>query len=319
VFQVRRAARSLTTAPEERPLSPGVWRRLARFAGMNYLIQLTTWLYDLDMVVFFATAFMGLSDAAVLGFAYKFTRDALGNIWTPLTGVMTPLLVRIKGRESAAALRDAHASLTRLILLLLVPAGLGLALLTPRLVALLYPKYKAAVPLILVFVVFSFAESILSVPHNTLMVYERYRPIIASRLLPILCLPLLVWVVPRFGAMGVALVVGCMRVSSRLVSVVAGARQLDLGFPFAFAGRILLASATFGIVLSLLLRGSATVVAGPGAFAKGAALAPLLGLVILGAGLYVLALRAMGGLHADERRRVLALPLPFKGVLRHLL
>jgi O-antigen/teichoic acid export membrane protein len=317
-FQVARAAHGLAPAPKSQPVGRPVWRRLARFAAMNYLIQLTTWLYDLEIVVFFSMAFLDFADVAVLGFAYKFAKDALGNVWTPLTGVMTPLLVRIKARESPAAFQDAHASLTRLILLLLVPAALGLALLTPRLVAALYPKYTAGVPLILVFILFTFGESMLSVPHNALMVYEDYQPIVASRLVPLVGLPLLFVVVPRFGAMGAALVVGLMRVTSRLVTFVAGARRLGVGFPFGFAARILAASGAFGVVLAVLLRGPGPVPVPTGS-ARVAALLPLVGAALLGAALYALALRATGGLHADERRRILALPLPLKDVLLRVL
>jgi O-antigen/teichoic acid export membrane protein len=271
-------------------------------------------------VVFLSTALLGFSDVAMLGFAYKFTKDALGAIWTPLTGVMTPLLVRIKSRENLSALRDAHASLTRLILLLVMPAGLWLALLAPRLVATLYPNYTAATPLIPVFILFAFTESILSVPHNTLMVHERYRPLVASRLLTLLSLPLILIVVPRFGAMGVAVVVGIMRVLPRLVTFAAGVRLLGLRFPLGFAGRIAIASGAFVAALALLPgQGAATAVAGSGLAPKLIALAPLAAMALLGVVLYAVALRATGGLHQDERRRILALPLPFKNVLLHVL
>ena len=317
--QVRRAARGLATTGEDRPIAPEVWRRLVGFAGMNYLTQVTTWLYDIEAVVFFSAALLGFSEVAILGFAYKFAKDALGYIWTPLTGVMTPLLARIKARDSMTALRDAQASLSRLILLLVVPAGAGLAVLTPHLIAALYPKYVAAVPLILVFIAFSFAESVLSVAHNTLMVYGIYRPVIMSRLVPLLSIPLLMILVPRYGSLGVALAVGLVRVASRLVTVVAGSRRLGLDFPIPFALRVGLASAGFSAVIVAAFRVFGTPVVSGGAITKLAALVPLVGVALLGAALYVAFLRALGGLHADERRRILALPLPLKDVLRRVL
>ena len=95
--QVRRAARGLSASGEDRPIAREVWRRLVGFAGMNYLTQVTTWLYDIEAVVFFSAALLGFSEVAILGFAYKFAKDALGYIWTPLTGVMTPAALPDQG------------------------------------------------------------------------------------------------------------------------------------------------------------------------------------------------------------------------------
>ena len=107
-----------------------------------------------------------------------------------------------------ALLRDAHASLTRILLLLLVPSAVGLAVLTPAIVAVLFPKYVAATTLMIIFIAFTFAESLLSIPLNVLMVYERYTAVIVSRLVALLSVPAVLYAFPHYGLIGVAFAVG---------------------------------------------------------------------------------------------------------------
>lgn len=318
-WQALRAAREIEIDPLDRPLQPGLRGRFARYAAVTYLMQISTWFYDIEVVVFLATAVLDLGQVAILGFAYKLAKDLLGYVWTPLTGVMTPLLARIKERKSDTALQEAVASLTRMIWLLVVPAGVGLLLLAPRLVHALYPTYAAGISVILVFIVFTFLESLLSVPHNVLMVHELYRPVILSRLVAFLSVPLVILALPRYGLMGVAVTVGLVRVAARVVTVVAAARRLQLGLPLRFGLRVAAASGVCALALASLLWLAPS--EGPTLDAAGKlrSLLPLICLGLAGTAAYALTLRAFGGLDEAERRRLLALPLPAKGLLRQLL
>jgi O-antigen/teichoic acid export membrane protein len=317
--QVRSVRKELPSeAAASRP-DPELRRRFVRFAAVTYLMNVTTWLYDIQFVVFVSAATLTLREVALLGFAFKFAKDFLGYVWTPLNGVITPLLTRIKARSSEAALADGHASLVRLVWLLLVPAGTGLALLTPGIIDVLYPKYGAAAGLAIAFIAFTFAESLLSVPQNVLMVYDHYRAVLASRLLALLTIPLVVVLLPRYGLLGVAVAVGVVRVGSRLVTVVALRRILGLRPPWAFGLRVVLATAVFTAVIAVLMARWPVDAAGVGTRERLLALLPLAGYALLGAALFVLALRLLGGLQEDERRRLLALPLPAKGLIARLI
>lgn len=318
-WQVRRASLELGAAPEGGSVDPSLGRRFARFAGVSYLMQVTTWLYDTQFVIFLSAATLGLEQTAILGFAYKFAKDCLGYVWTPLTGVMTPLLARVQVRADPSTLREAHASLTRILWLLLVPAGVGLALLTPHLVRALYPKYVEASALVILLIFFTFGESLLSVPNNVLMVQERYAPVIVSRLVALLSIPLVYLLLPPFGALGVVLAVGLARVASRLVTLVYGVRELGLALPSRFLLRVVAASASFAAILSVMMRFWPPLDPAAAAAQKLPALLPLGALALVGAALYLLALRLLGGLDEAERRRLLALELPFKPLLSRVL
>jgi O-antigen/teichoic acid export membrane protein len=310
---VRRASRELAPPAGHATGDATLRGRFARFAAVNYLMQVTTWMYDLQFVIFLSAATLSLADVALLGFAYKFTKDFLGYVWTPLTGVMTPVLARVHVRGEAKALADAHATLTRVIWLLVLPAGVGLAVLAPRLVAALYPKYTTATVLIVIFIASTFGESLLGVPHNVLMVAERYRVIVVSRLLALVSIPLVYLLLPRYGLVGVAVGVGLARIAARLVTVVYGMKEMDLRTPLAFLGRVTLASAGMGLAL---LVASAAWAFRPtlalSGWERGLSLLPLAVLALGGALVYALLLRLLGGLDEAERRRLLEMQLPFR-------
>lgn len=319
LWQTRRATRAIgiqTATVSEMPL---LRRRFMKYAAVSYLMQVSAWFYDLAFVVFILSATLGLRELAILSFAYKFAKDFLAYVWTPMGGLITPLLTRIKVGRDQTALRDAHASLTRILLLLIVPAGVGLTVLVPNMLVVMFPKYVDAATLIIIFVGFTFAESLLSVPHNVLMVYERYRVVIFSRLVALLSIPAVLFALPHYGLIGVAVAVGLVRVASRLVTVVYGVRKLDLTLPFGFALRVTSASAVFAAVLLLLQHFWPAAAIPDTTSAKVVAMLPLFGLVVLGASLYLGVLRLLGGLDEVERRRVLGLRLPFKQFLSRVL
>lgn len=315
-WQASRASRELVQAVEAVGAEASLDRRFARFAGTNYLMQVATWMYDLQFVVFLSAATLSLTDVARLGFSYKFAKDLLAYVWTPLKGVMVPVLSRVHARREPEALLEAHATLTRIIWLLELPAAVGLLVLMPATVALFYPKYADTEGLIAVFVLFVFGESLMAVPENVLMVTEHYRPVILSQLLAFLVVPLAWVLLPRYGILGVALAVGTARILSRAVTLVAGRRTLGLTFPLAFAARVGAASLVMGGVLAAALA-LARGVLGTGEKLRGVLVLTML--VFLGIAAFVGALRLFGGLHAEEKRRLLGLPVPFKGLLERVL
>ena len=314
-WQVARATREL--APIEAPgvLGQPLGRRFAKFAGVNYLMQVTTWIYDLQFVVFLSAATLSLADVALLGFAYKFAKDFLAYVWTPLTGVMTPVLARVHVRGEPKALQEAHASLTRIIWLVLLPAAVGLTVLTPGILAALYPKYSQTTTLITLFIAFTFGESLLSVPQNVLMVVELYRPVVLARLVAFLTLPLTWILLPRYGVLGVALAAGSARLFSRALTLAVGLTRLRLSFPLGFAARVSLASGVMAAALLLALATAGPHIGGSKAYA-------VLDLALwsaAGAAVFAVALKALGGLDAEDRRRLGALPGPWSRVLARVL
>lgn len=318
--QARRAAAAVppatTPVSGDRTLLP----RFARFAGMSWLVQLSGWCYDVQFLTFVLFGLgMRLEQVAVLAFAYKFAKDYLGYAYMPFSGVVTPLLARIRGRDDPAALGDATAALTRLFGLMLFPAGMALAVLTPRLLALLYPAYTETVTLIAILIAGTFLESLLSIPHNVLMVYERYRPVLVSRALALVSVPLLIALVPGFGLIGAAIAVAAARVVSRLATVVALRQVLGVNLPWSALARSAGASLLMAVPLALVAQFWPLPPSAAGLDGKLLAAASLALLGALALAGYLLALRGLGGIDPADRARFLGLRLPLKAWIARVL
>lgn len=125
-WQMVRAGRELPEETAGAASDVRLAQRFAGFAGVSYFIQVTTWFYDMQFIAFVLVAMnTPLDQMALLVFAYKFAKDYLGYVYIPFSGVLTPLLARIRGRQEPAALQETYSSLTRLFALLLIPAGSG--------------------------------------------------------------------------------------------------------------------------------------------------------------------------------------------------
>ncbi len=314
--QVSRASRDLAPVAARGSELPALGPRFARFAAVNYLMQVTTWTYDLQSVIFVSAATLSLEEVAVVGFAYKFAKDLLGYVWTPLTGIIVPVLSRVHTRKDPVALREAHSSLTRIIWLLEVPAAVALLVLVPRVLTVFYPRYEGAAHLVQLLIVFVFADSLAAVPYNVLMVTEQYRPVIAAQLVAFAAIPLALVLLPRQGLLGLAIAVGLARVASRAVTFVAGVTRLGLDFPIRFGSRVVAASAGMGACLLIALRALDSPLSAHG---RGVALLLLASISALGVLVFVLALKALGGIHDEERRRLAALPIPFRALVLRVL
>jgi len=116
----------------------------------------------------------------------------------------------------------------------------------------------------------------------------------------------------------VAVAVGVARVASRLYAVAAGSRLLGLRLPWAFGARVGEAVvAMSGVVLALrLLLPTASAATGP---RRLIALLPLLALALVGAAVFAVALRTLGGLEETDRRRLEQLQFPGRQVLLRFL
>jgi len=316
----RRTVRGLPTGGGGAAAEPADFRgHFARFAGFTWLIALTTWLYDLPFLVLYAAQSLPLDQVALLGFAYKYAKDFVIYAFWPLVGLVQPVLARIRARDSEAALRDAYASLVRIAWLVLMPAGAGLMVLSPRLIAALYPRYAEGSALATLFVAFVFAEALLHVAPLVMMTAERYRAVLLSRLFGLLSIPALALLLPRYGLAGAAVAVGVVRLLPALFATHHVSRRMGLPLPLRFGGRVLLACAAFAVPLFLLLGPGPGAAFDPQKPAQVAGLLPLFGLALAGAGVFVLTLRLTGGLEPEDRRRLLALKLPLRGVLDRLL
>ena len=305
--------------PSNRPLR----ERLVSFAGLNYLINWTVYLYDLPFVVLAVSLLVTAPqdktlEVAVVALAYKFTKQFLRALVVPLTGVQTPLFARLYAEGRIEGLNTAYATITKFLLLALLPSGVGLVLIARNVLQVLYGQIgldavvtQLTMPSIIactgILAFGLFGEAIISVALNILMVYEDYRAVITARLVALVSIPLMLLLVPELGAVGAALAAATAGLASRGVALGYAIKGLGLRFPGRFFVRVGTASSVMGLALLPLL----------------AYFPPniLTTIVMVGTGLLVffVAFRLLGGMDTEDKNRFAALRIPFaQTVLRFL-
>ncbi len=277
-----------------------------RYCAVSYLMTLTDFLASKSFAVFLAN---DISDVALLWAGASVVGMVLGYLYTPMVGVQVPLFTRVRAGEGGTLL-GAYQSLARLQALLLIPGAVGLILLTRPVLTVLTPQYVDAASLVWALVPCLFLESMLTTAHNALIVYEKLRVIVISRLLTLSVVPLLVLLSPLLGVVGVALAFGLARVLAGLWATASGYRLLGLRWPWRFTLRVLLASS----VMALLVAGMAALLPDlplhASIFLRLREAGLLVCVALLGAGAFIAALRATGGLEPQDREQLAKMRLP---------
>ena len=299
-----------------------ITRRFINYAALMYFFKITAWLYDTPFIILL---FQQSADpratlyVVVVKVVYNLTGQLLQTLQAPFVGIQTPLFATLHAEGRRAGLKTAYATLSKLQILLLVPTGAGLCIVGANLLNLLYiQKIRATdtltdadVPLattaLVLVVLFSFTESLISIPVTILTVFERYRIVIAGRLLTMLIAPLLVVsIFLDWGLVVALLIMGSLSVASRLLSLVA-VRQYGLYYPVGFLLKVVGATLAFtlpvGTVLALLPPNPVL----------------MFGAVAVSAAIFVGAFKLLGGLDKEDKDRLAAYRIPFNKYIRKYL
>jgi O-antigen/teichoic acid export membrane protein len=309
IWQVLRHQREIAALPQP-ATDDGRWLPVGfvRYSGVSLLMTATDFLASAGFAIFFAQT---LVEAALLMAGVSIVRMVLGYLYTPLVGVQVPLFTRVRQGEGGTIL-GAYQSITRLQALLIIPGGVGLILLAEPIFALLIPQYTAAAPLVWVLVPTLFLECLLTTAHNVLIVYERLRIIIISRLLTLISVPLVIVLTPTLGIVGAALAFGLARVLAGFWVTANGYRLLGLRWPWAFTGRVVVASTAMALLVALLGWWIGTPNPDATRIERLLNLPLLFGVAALGGMLFLGILRLLGGLDPADRSQLERLKLPLK-------
>jgi hypothetical protein len=297
-------------------LQSAIPRGFFRYTGVSFLMTASDSLATASFAIIVAG--VSVSEAALIAAGANLARMALSYLYTPMVGVQVPLFTRVRQGEGGTV-NGAYQSLVRLQLLLLVPGGVGLILLTEPALLVISAQYLAAAPLVWALVVCLFVECLLTTAHNALIVYERLSVIIASRLLTILVLVALALLLPpRLGLLGVVLAFGLARVAAGAWVTARGVGLLGLRWPWRFTARVLGATAAMAALL-LVVRGLLPPLPTDVTLADRLREAGwLLALAALGAAAFFGALRLLGGLDEQDRAQLARMKLPLKRWLLRL-
>ncbi len=292
-------------------------RRFALYSSLQYALQVTSFLTS---YAFAAIILTNADEVAGYRIASGSVREILGALTTPIIGIQVPIFTRIFTGRDEQQLNVAYALVARFLALVLIPGGVGLALLIPNLFRIFYPQYLSFTNVCIVLIVFLFSEACLSTGTTVLLTYERYAPVIGARAIALLALPVMFITAHRYGAMGAALTSGGFAFAAALVGTIAAVTTLPIRYPLGFVRRVSIAVAAMAAVVGALsfTIGRVPVDAG-GGFRRLFWLAITGAIGALGGIVYVVVFRRVGGIEQSDIDRLRTLRLPMKGLILRIL
>jgi hypothetical protein len=286
-----------------------------RYTGVSYLMTMTDFVASKSFAVYLTSS---ITDAALLWAGASLVGMVLSYLYTPLVGITVPLFTRVRSGEGGT-IQGAFGSIVRIQMLLLVPGGVALVLLAQAALRLLTPQYTDAVMIVYVLVPCLFIESLLTMAHNVLIVYEELRLVTIGRMLTLVVIPLGFLLSPMYGVVGLAIAYGSARLVAGLWATFWGWRRIGLQWPWQFMLRVCAAS---GVMAATLYACHLVMpVIGEGlTLSARLGLLPMYALVTIGnAFVFFVAFRVFGGLEASDRGQLANMKLPFKRFILRVL
>jgi O-antigen/teichoic acid export membrane protein len=210
-----------------------------------------------------------------------------------LTAGLLPYFAQSYGRQAMTETREAYATATRVLAFLVFPACFGMAAIAPTALPLIFGQdFAAAVPSATVLVLAAAIGATSSVGSNLLMAMDRSDVFFVSGLvLAILSIIAGFTVIPAYGLMGAAWSRAAIQTSGVAFGCWFLFRRLRFPLPFGGLFRLFLAACLCGIAARACLWLTTGVTS--------LALA-----VVVGIGVYAIAVRFVGALHPDDAERL---------------
>ncbi|HEU4371123.1 MAG TPA: polysaccharide biosynthesis C-terminal domain-containing protein [Methylomirabilota bacterium] len=290
--------------------APAPLDRAARADVLRYARSVSA-LVVLDAVVWQRTevAFLQVlappAEVAFYALAFGVAAQA-GRIPSQLSVVLFPSFPALVGGGRVAELGALHTTAMRYLVLLAAPLAVGLAVTAPAVIGLLYgPAYGPAAPVLATLALGGLVTCAAGASPAVLHATKQQNRLLRQGLLAAAAdLALALLLVPAAGALGAALAAVLAQSLASVLAIRAALRVAAARVPVAALARSTAAAVVMGAVAALPV----LTVGGP---------AGLLAAVLLGAGAYPLALRALRALSAEDldRVRVLVdrLPAPARG------
>ena len=316
VIVIWRAGHDVAPAPASiAPSTSWLPAGFLRYTGVSYLMTMTDFVAGKSFAIYLTNS---ISDAAMLWAGASLVGMVLSYLYTPLVGITVPLFTRVRAGEGGS-IQGAFASIVRIQLLLLIPGGAALMLLAKPALLILTPQYGDAVGIVYILVPCLFLESILTVAHNVMIVYEQLTIVTVGRLLTLVVVPLGLWLSPRYGVEGLAFAYGFARVLAGIWVTIWGWQRIKLQWPWRFTARVIIASIVMSITIYACSYYMPVTTATTGVWNR-LQLLPIYGLIgVVNLAIFMVVLRLCGGLDSSDREQLLRLKLPFKSTIMRVL
>ena len=262
VGRVWRLAYLSRTADTHRPRLPGsdpsvLWfsgeaRRFFRFSFFTYIFGLSGYFTGMGFVAPALAVVLSTEEVALFATAYKLSFTTVGLVVASFRGIYRPLFARVRVRNDRAQLQRTFAAVSKAQLVVLLPAGLGLTVMSGDYILLLFgAEFTPAVSLVWLMAGLMYATTAFNLSGIMLSLDEQYRAIAWVRAPILLAVPLFLFASARGGLLPASIVFGATGLLTELLSYAFCRRLYGFQFPWRFAARVGVVSATMAVVLVL--------------------------------------------------------------------
>lgn len=247
-------ARALAVIPI-RPVAPPphLWRDRPfwTFAIFTYVYELSLYFSGPDFSRTVLGAALGdTNGVALFSVGYYVALMVVVMVVSGFRGVYRPMFARLRVAGDADQLRRAFSAVSKVQVALLFPAAVGLEVMLPDFIPLLYGRaFEPAVPVARVLVVFLFTETAFNLGNIVLSIDERYRPVLCAQALLVLAAPVFLWTARHLGLLAGVTVLGSARLGSVLIGYFVSRHIYGVRFPWRFTSRTALVAAVMGVAL----------------------------------------------------------------------
>jgi len=271
-----------------------------KFSLFDYLLELSRYFGGADFARTALGAVLGNRGlVAIFAVGFYLAFMVVNLVASIFRGIYRPLFARLRAEGRFGDLGLAFVTVSKVQLALLIPAGVGLAIMAADYVPLLYGStFSPAVTVTRILIALLVTETAFNQAVMILTIDERYATVIKLVAIQTLAAPLVIVAAAYSGVETAALVLGLGRAATSVAAYVACRRLYALPYPWTFTGKVLASSMGMGAVLVL-----------------GRALLPrsaveAVSLTVAGAVVFAIGIRFSGAIGAEEIRLLRRANLP---------
>jgi lipopolysaccharide exporter len=234
-------------------LSLRAWRQIVGFSFWTWMLAWVSLIRD-RIDAFAIGRLLGATQVGLSSIAFEVGFLPTTELVGPICRALFPGLVQVRNRGSDVA--DAYFRAISATLVITLPAGVGIALVSDPLVRLAVgPRWVAAIPLVQIFAVIGIFRVVTSISTTLLSVYGMLQVQFASSLVLLaIRLGLLLVLIAHFGLIGSGYAAGAVAILEEAFYLIVTFRRFNLRPTALFASnwRPAIASAAMGwVVLSM--------------------------------------------------------------------